>query len=229
MSTYYYPENDYRNYLEHHGIPGMKWGVRRFQNKDGSLTSAGKKHAKSLKSRVLGKLAYTYDDNFDIVKNAQRTQMGRQNKMQRVVNNAIATKNAKGASGKITEFVGSGAKRTRLNTDADYKERLAKTYLNDKKRGNLEREARNLRREADYYDKKAKNYSAGGKKALKQAARDIFLGSYDKMKIPYEKANGKVVSRGRAKLEEALKGAVTTYALNTALEVANKRIKKISV
>lgn len=29
--------------LQHHGIKGMKWGVRRFQNEDGSLTSAGKK------------------------------------------------------------------------------------------------------------------------------------------------------------------------------------------
>ena len=29
--------------LYHHGIKGMKWGVRRFQRKDGSLTSAGKK------------------------------------------------------------------------------------------------------------------------------------------------------------------------------------------
>ena len=38
-----YPQNDYRGYLEHHGIPGMRWGVRRFQNKDGSLTSKGKK------------------------------------------------------------------------------------------------------------------------------------------------------------------------------------------
>jgi hypothetical protein len=29
--------------LYHHGIKGQKWGIRRFQNKDGSLTPAGKK------------------------------------------------------------------------------------------------------------------------------------------------------------------------------------------
>ena len=29
--------------LYHHGILGMKWGIRRYQNKDGSLTEAGKK------------------------------------------------------------------------------------------------------------------------------------------------------------------------------------------
>ena len=31
------------NELYHHGIKNMKWGIRRFQNKDGSLTPAGKK------------------------------------------------------------------------------------------------------------------------------------------------------------------------------------------
>ena len=30
-------------YLEHHGILGQKWGIRRFQNVDGTLTSAGKR------------------------------------------------------------------------------------------------------------------------------------------------------------------------------------------
>lgn len=31
------------NELQHHGILGMKWGVRRYQNSDGTLTSAGKR------------------------------------------------------------------------------------------------------------------------------------------------------------------------------------------
>lgn len=30
-------------YLEHHGILGQKWGIRRFQNRDGSLTAEGRK------------------------------------------------------------------------------------------------------------------------------------------------------------------------------------------
>lgn len=46
MSNYYLgPDGNLytKDELQHWGIPGMKWGVRRFQNRDGSLTSAGKK------------------------------------------------------------------------------------------------------------------------------------------------------------------------------------------
>lgn len=34
--------DEYTNYLVHHGIKGQRWGIRRFQNADGSLTSAGR-------------------------------------------------------------------------------------------------------------------------------------------------------------------------------------------
>lgn len=38
--------------LTHWGIKGMKWGVRRYQNKDGSLTAAGKKRVAAEKNEL---------------------------------------------------------------------------------------------------------------------------------------------------------------------------------
>lgn len=41
-------ERQYPTYLIHYGIPGQKWGVRRFQNEDGTWTSEGLERRKSL-------------------------------------------------------------------------------------------------------------------------------------------------------------------------------------
>lgn len=41
--------------LYHYGVRGMKWGVRRHQNEDGSLTSSGKKHAEKDYKKVTKK------------------------------------------------------------------------------------------------------------------------------------------------------------------------------
>lgn len=41
----------YSPYLMHHGVKGMKWGVRRYQNEDGTLTAAGKKRDAYLRAK----------------------------------------------------------------------------------------------------------------------------------------------------------------------------------
>ena len=41
MSRYYMTEEDY---LMHHGVKGQKWGLRQYQNEDGSLTDLGREH-----------------------------------------------------------------------------------------------------------------------------------------------------------------------------------------
>ena len=45
------------NELRHHGILGQKWGIRRFQKNDGTLTSAGKKRYADNESSTSRKLA----------------------------------------------------------------------------------------------------------------------------------------------------------------------------
>ena len=48
--------------LYHHGIKGQRWGVRRFQNPDGTLTEEGRKRYGSLESlRKEGRLLLSHD------------------------------------------------------------------------------------------------------------------------------------------------------------------------
>lgn len=69
------------NELYHHGILGMKWGVRRYQNEDGSLTSAGKKRYSREYERTAQKVMNKLN------KNANRIRINAYNKAADEANN----------------------------------------------------------------------------------------------------------------------------------------------
>lgn len=56
----------YESELCHYGIKGMKWGVRRYQKKDGTLTKEGKER-NIYRNNIIRNRPYTDDVN-DIVR-----------------------------------------------------------------------------------------------------------------------------------------------------------------
>lgn len=60
----YYGKDIWTPSLYHHGIKGQKWGVRRYQNEDGSLTAEGKKRY----SEIAGNSKISYDQKTGGVK-----------------------------------------------------------------------------------------------------------------------------------------------------------------
>ena len=60
MSKWYIIRENNDQHLSHHGIKGQKWGIRRYQNEDGTLTDEGRIKLKELatKQGYITKLEY---------------------------------------------------------------------------------------------------------------------------------------------------------------------------
>lgn len=67
-------KHSWRDELYHHGIKGMKWGIRRPRNEDGILVGAGKQLAATMKARRRLKKDAKVEYKRSINKNKQRLQ-----------------------------------------------------------------------------------------------------------------------------------------------------------
>ena len=123
------------NELYHFGIKGMKWGIRRYQNEDGSLTPAGKKHYGNMSDDKLQKSLYKQ------VKKARANQSDWSNQWN--VNNTIG-KHSKAVEDRYRKDV------KKFQSSDEYKKAMRKIAELDKKAGRGEISQ-------DQYDKQYKN------------------------------------------------------------------------
>ena len=166
--------NDYRAYVEcdynsiyHYGIKGTKWGKRRYQNEDGSLTPEGEQrylvHDGKVKHdgnpNTKSKIKETIKDEARTIKDAAKLAWKDKKK--------IAADNVKGAIG--TALVGA----TTAGVSRSLRRKAVREYLKDE-------ELKHLRRGRDVY-KHAKILSRRNKASLYDARylyRKYFYGKF---------------------------------------------------
>ena len=102
LRLYNYPSSE----LYHHGIKGQKWGVRRFQNSDGSLTNAGRSRytndptvVKSKENLKTSKKAYKKAQRkanvTSTANNIKKANLAKKNTKQQSLNTALMVKSVK--------------------------------------------------------------------------------------------------------------------------------------
>ena len=203
--------------LYHHGILGMKWGIRRYQNKDGSLTSAGKKRylSTSLSSAIARRENKKTDESF-----------------KRWKEQSAARENAINAGKKYNEAKLSGQvdKKELRSIEKEYKRSLSKvsTYRKGQVRQEVGKDlSRSYLTQANRVYKKLQN-DPNNRELANEYQRLMNL--HDKERYSARRAAQVGVNRSRkiaslkSGLTKTVKAAATTAAVSAGLYFVNQQL-----
>lgn len=187
MQTYgtFYAPNDYRVYLVHHGIKGQKWGVRRYQNSDGSLTAAGKARAEKDKQGILA-----------------RTKIRAQGAIGVPVEHIRGIANSKSIGGAIDNTLGFGSGASMWRSQAYTQKRLAEAS-----RTKLGKHIHNVK---SYNAQQMSNYGqrVHDSKSVKSLVNNIFKD------VPMKSITGRDTSLMKEQLMFLFTGGIANTALD---------------
>ena len=201
--------------LKHHGILGQKWGIRRYQNEDGSYTEAGKaRRAKDFAKAAKDSAKYSNNLRKSARAHQKMSQIGRSFYTDLSDNDKRVLRNSAKATSDLNR-------------------------LDDKIRAKMRSEGRSTPNESEIKRmnaalEKAETYDAESRKvALKMSAQ--FLEGYSDMKITNIIGNRKINSKANEYLATFMENAAAQeYALDSRTKKelrdqyrkANKRYKK---
>ena len=204
------------NELQHFGIKGMKWGVRRYQNKDGSLTPAGKKR---------------YDESDEEREKKEKSKKTKAKVATAAVATAAVATTAAMNKDKIKkgmDFINANkpAKGEKKETTVDdYKESLKKTQSADKALQGI-KEIVNKADDVAYAKKVRNDLSQMTDKELQQAVNRLNMEErYSQVMQQRHK-----IDRGESKVNQILdvagdvvSGAVTALTIAVAIKELTKK------
>lgn len=199
---------EYSSSFQHHGIKGMRWGVRRYQNKDGTLTKAGQKR---------------YNKEMEKIKEEKRVLANQAKTKAKLDKLDAARKDLENRRDKLNGVKKPEEKKT-VTQETKSETQAKKVSISDMDDATLQRNVMRLNMEDRYIDLSNKLYSNDPNRDLKSKVERLKLEKELKSLQPEEISTGRKFVNHIGK--EIVSPAATAAGKKLLTGLLNKGVEK---